>query len=1412
VTWLVRGDVEGFYDLEAGYSATLEPIGEPVYLVARTQQPLHVWGASALRTRILVDRNVTRWGPYHVDIEVENVSDVPVYNFQVEMLDRAADAPEEEAQFFYAPFPPQVQGTAAIEPQTKFTARYTLFAGLGNDEVTKLHVVLERSFVERTGGDVDLAPTIELRTESNPVAAGGPVTVDVQHDGPDPAPDEAELSWARPEVLDGAFIAGYQVYTRQQLDGGKWEPYRSLDDDGSARPRLTIPAKDRAQGRYYAVGTQLLDGRLEFVHDIGVGPSRYVSLGDSFSAGEGVPAFEPGTAHDVEPVDGVDNKCHRSARGSYGRLLVRDPEVRANLLPATFRACSGAVTSDLSGANPDNDGEPAQIDRLSEFSNVVSLSMGGNDIGFGDIAALCAAIDCTVALEAYGAIGSRGWTDGIATMWDDVSFLTARIKTIAAAGESCGNLVDLPSKVMCAYRARKAMRALSEIVDRDENRVATPRNLFNGALRNRLETGYAMIAARAPNARVYVQLYPQIVDGSNSSDACHLLGSAFPLVSLSRNEREAVRSVVERLNAEIKAAVAHENDVLAALGRPRQFTAVDPGAYFAGNELCRNGQINAGAHFNTIVNPFLDVGAGIGPVTYSFHPNALGQEDYEQALAAALGNDLNAAVAVPVREDVEAGSVFVPFGARVLHADSAWRGSTVSMSLVAPDGTVLRAGDPGVRSGGTATTQSLEIDDPQPGTWRVRLFGDDVDPAGEPTAVRAFADVPLPPAPAVELASDPEGGDVVQLTADGPVDATYSWLFSDGETADGPSVTHTFANDGVRWATVRVRTPAGGETVDSIDLAPGPDSEPPAIETVPDVTAEASDPRGAQADYRVPVAFDGVDGAVAVACDPDRGDWVPLGVTTVHCSALDAAGNEAQTSFTVEVVDTTAPRFDAAADVTAEATGRAGAAVTYGPPHARDLIDGDVAPICAPASGAVFPIGDTRVDCEATDAAGNTAGAGFTVTVRDTSAPAITVPGVRTVEATSAAGATVRYDASAADVASDIASFACTPASGATLPIGTTTVTCSAEDSRGNRGSASFDVVVRDTTGPVIEVPAPVTVRATSPAGAVVSYALPTAADAVDGAAEVTCAPPSGSTFALGAHTVTCSASDSAHNTSTAGFTVTVVDGRAPVIHTPGDLAVEATSAAGATVSFQVTADDPGGSVASLACSPGSASTFALGTTTVRCVARDDDGNEAVASFEVTVRDTTAPLITGVPAAITLPASSTSGAVVRYTAPHGRDAVSGTVPVTCAPTSGATFAIGTTTVRCRASDAARNVRTAAFTVTVTPTGSVNEGHDAAAPVIAKRVKRSRIAVECPGAGPDCAVTIVIKAGKKRIGRAKAALHADKTRKVKLQLSRKGKRLLQRRHRVIATIVVTVRRADLVSRRTLHTKLKSRGRS
>jgi hypothetical protein len=80
-----------------------------------------------------------------------------------------------------------------------------------------------------------------------------------------------------------------------------------------------------------------------------------------------------------------------------------------------------------------------------------------------------------------------------------------------------------------------------------------------------------------------------------------------------------------------------------------------------------------------------------------------------------------------------------------------------------------------------------------------------------------------------------------------------------------------------------------------------------------------------------------------------------------------------------------------------------------------------------------------------------------------------------------------------------------------------------------------------DATGPVLSgVPGDIVAPATSTSGATVSYPLPTAVDETSGVRSLGCTPASGSQFAPGKTTVTCTPADRIGNTSTASFVVWV--------------------------------------------------------------------------------------------------------------------------------------------------------------------------------------------------------------------------------------------------------------------------------
>lgn len=92
---------------------------------------------------------------------------------------------------------------------------------------------------------------------------------------------------------------------------------------------------------------------------------NYVALGDSYSAGTGTRDYS------------INSSCNRGPY-AYPELIRRD---RPNTTLTAFVACSGAKTGDVL-AN--------QVQSLSTSTDIVTITIGGNDAGFSSVITRCA--------------------------------------------------------------------------------------------------------------------------------------------------------------------------------------------------------------------------------------------------------------------------------------------------------------------------------------------------------------------------------------------------------------------------------------------------------------------------------------------------------------------------------------------------------------------------------------------------------------------------------------------------------------------------------------------------------------------------------------------------------------------------------------------------------------------------------------------------------------------------------------------------------------------------------------------------------------------------------------------------------------------------------------------------------------
>jgi hypothetical protein len=266
-----------------------------------------------------------------------------------------------------------------------------------------------------------------------------------------------------------------------------------------------------------------------------------------------------------------------------------------------------------------------------------------------------------------------------------------------------------------------------------------------------------------------------------------------------------------------------------------------------------------------------------------------------------------------------------------------------------------------------------------------------------------------------------------------------------------------------------------------------------------------------------------------------------LGSEKVTCTYTDGGGVTKSASATYNIVDTTKPIIAAHGPVTAEATGPTGAEVTYTAPTANDAVYGSVDVECLPASGSQFDLGDTTVTCTATDGSGNEATpTTFKVTVADTTKPELNLPANITEEATGANGNVVTFNATASDLVSGSVNVDCSPASGSTFAIATTTVNCSATDAAGNKATGSFTVKVQDTIAPSnIQFVGNINDGGSFFFGDVPDKPTCTATDGGSGLNSAGCVV-TGYSTAVGTHTLKATATDKAGNTATKEISYTV--------------------------------------------------------------------------------------------------------------------------------------------------------------------------------------------------------------------------------------------------------------------------------
>ena len=320
------------------------------------------------------------------------------------------------------------------------------------------------------------------------------------------------------------------------------------------------------------------------------------------------------------------------------------------------------------------------------------------------------------------------------------------------------------------------------------------------------------------------------------------------------------------------------------------------------------------------------------------------------------------------------------------------------------------------------------------------------------------------------------------------------------------------------------------------DDSPPPDTESPVIAAHSDVNAAATSQSGATVSYTSPATSDNIDAPGVATCSPLSGTTFAIGATTVTCNATDTAGNPAiPTTFDVIVSD-----------------------VPVNPILFSDTFESGFAKWTETGEG------DWKL--ESPDEKQVPGHSSNLVVHSDNCDSTCTITMSNSIDLSSSSSATLsfwRYVDNELDNGeylkvelydgtqwNTISNWTNNAGDDDTWHQETVNLDSYLDTSdfnlrfvtheSHNREIVEIDDVIIDTTdslpfpadteSPVIAAHSDVNAAATSQSGATVSYTSPATSDNIDAPGVATCSPLSGTTFAIGATTVTCNASDAAEN------------------------------------------------------------------------------------------------------------------------------------------------------------------------------------------------------------------------------------------------------------------------------------------
>ncbi|MGC3953023.1 MAG: GDSL-type esterase/lipase family protein [Propionicimonas sp.] len=221
--------------------------------------------------------------------------------------------------------------------------------------------------------------------------------------------------------------------------------------------------------KYQPGGTYTINGNLKLR---AVWHLNYVALGDSYSSGEGAKP-EQGEKQFFRDLVFGTRACHRSPL-AYGELLDADLSLQLK----AFGACTGATTRDVTSQQKLNGKKIAkkQLDYVNSSTGLITITIGGNDINFEQIARACVqgeacTPDSTTIKTALKAIRKKSFAATLASTYAAILTKAPKAKLVVIGYPQVGPGREKSGfKPMCAKSGLSSAASFYPVLERDKVR------------------------------------------------------------------------------------------------------------------------------------------------------------------------------------------------------------------------------------------------------------------------------------------------------------------------------------------------------------------------------------------------------------------------------------------------------------------------------------------------------------------------------------------------------------------------------------------------------------------------------------------------------------------------------------------------------------------------------------------------------------------------------------------------------------------------------------------------------------------------------------------------------------------------------------------------------------------------------